>query len=64
MEPLSIATALYDYEARTEDEIGLTEGVSVQVYENNDPDWWFVKIGTSVGLAPVTYLNNVSLLLS
>jgi hypothetical protein len=60
MEPIVVATALYEYEARTEEEIPFAEGATVLVYENDDPDWWFVRIDNEVGLVPATYLTTVS----
>ncbi|KAI8620802.1 hypothetical protein BC830DRAFT_1164262 [Chytriomyces sp. MP71] len=57
MEPKLVATALYDYEARTEEEVSFFEGATALVYESDDPEWWFVRIDKEAGLAPATYLE-------
>ncbi|KAJ3194292.1 cytoskeletal protein binding protein [Irineochytrium annulatum] len=57
MQPLIVAVALYDYEARTEEEISFSEGAQVLIYENDDPDWWFARIDNEVGLIPATYVS-------
>ncbi|KAJ3241993.1 cytoskeletal protein binding protein [Chytriomyces hyalinus] len=60
MEPILVATTLYDYDARTDEEISFAEGVTALVYENSDPDWWFVRIDKDAGLVPATYLEASS----
>ncbi|KAI9333405.1 hypothetical protein BDR26DRAFT_1010134 [Obelidium mucronatum] len=57
IEPKLIASALYDYEARTDEEISFFENATVLVYENDDPEWWFVRIDKEAGLAPANYLE-------
>ncbi|KAJ3010358.1 UNVERIFIED_CONTAM: cytoskeletal protein binding protein, partial [Siphonaria sp. JEL0065] len=57
IEPKLIASALYDYEARTDEEISFFENATVLVYENEDPEWWFVRIDKEAGLAPANYLE-------
>ncbi len=58
--PLCIATALYDYDPQTEEEITIKEGDHIRVYEKVDEDWWFVKRDHDVGLVPATYVEEVS----
>ncbi|KAJ3197753.1 cytoskeletal protein binding protein, partial [Dinochytrium kinnereticum] len=57
LEPKLVANALYDYEARTEDEVSFSEGAAVLVYENDDPEWWFARIDNNVGLIPANYVS-------
>ncbi|KAH6570158.1 hypothetical protein BASA62_004454 [Batrachochytrium salamandrivorans] len=56
--PISLATALYDYDPSTSEEIAMHEGQLLRVYEKVDADWWFVKHDNSVGLAPATYIQE------
>ena len=56
IEPKHVATALYDYEARTDEELSFFEGVTVLVYEDDDPEWWFARIDNDAGLVPANYL--------
>ncbi|KAJ3085830.1 cytoskeletal protein binding protein, partial [Physocladia obscura] len=58
MEPLRVVTALYDYEARTDEELSFYEGATVLVYDTSDPEWWFVRIDKEAGLAPANYLED------
>jgi hypothetical protein len=57
--PLSVATALYDYDPQTDEEISIREGDYLRVYEKVDQDWWFVKRDNDVGLVPATYVEEV-----
>ncbi|KAJ3064977.1 cytoskeletal protein binding protein [Podochytrium sp. JEL0797] len=57
IEPKLIASALYDYEARTDEEISFYENATVLVYENDDPEWWFARIDKEAGLVPANYLE-------
>ncbi|KAK5671102.1 hypothetical protein QVD99_002863 [Batrachochytrium dendrobatidis] len=57
-QPISLATALYDYNPATNEEIALREGQHLRVYEKVDADWWFVKQDNHVGLAPATYIEE------
>lgn len=52
-------TAAYTYEAQTEEEISLIEGESVDVMENDDPQWWIVKTSQGCGYVPSSYLEMV-----
>ena len=36
------ATALYDYDRQTEEEVSFKEGDQFQVYDDKDPDWILV----------------------
>ncbi|KAI8926965.1 hypothetical protein BC831DRAFT_413476 [Entophlyctis helioformis] len=58
--PVCLATAIYDYEPNTDEEISIREGDLVRVYEKVDADWWFVKQDHNVGLIPATYVEEQS----
>ena len=65
MKYVAVCKALYDYSARTSDEIDITEDEIVYVIEKEDDDWWRAELksanGTGpVGLVPATYLEEVS----
>ena len=51
--------AIYEYEARTEDEISFPDGASLDIYERNDPEWWLARYKEEVGLIPATYVSEV-----
>jgi hypothetical protein len=50
-------TGIYDYEARTEDELSFPEGGKLFVYDTNDPEWWLALFDREVGLVPANYLE-------
>lgn len=58
LEPIKQATALYDYEATSEEEITIKEDVVYDLYEE-DGDWTLVgaKDKKEVGYAPTSYLE-------
>ncbi|KAI9361641.1 hypothetical protein DFJ73DRAFT_813842 [Zopfochytrium polystomum] len=58
LDPKVVATALYDYTARTDEEVTMMQGAKVLVYENEDPEWWFVRIDNEAGLVPASYLTT------
>ncbi|KAG2221532.1 hypothetical protein INT45_004526 [Circinella minor] len=63
MKYVAVCKALYDYTARTSDEIDITEDEIVYVIEKEDDDWWRVELksanGTGpIGLVPATYLEE------
>ena len=55
--PIFDAVALYDYDPATDEEIAIREGDFIRVYDQSDPDWWFVKQDDNVGLVPATYVE-------
>jgi actin cytoskeleton-regulatory complex protein SLA1 len=55
-----MATALYDYEPQTDEEIVIREGDLLRIYEKVDDDWWFVKRDNDVGLVPASYVEEQS----
>ena len=48
---------LFNYSAQDDDEISLFKGECVFILETYDDDWWMVKKGDLVGLAPSNYLR-------
>eukprot|EP00842_Homolaphlyctis_polyrhiza_P004731 jgi/Hompol1/5259/HPOL_004277-RA len=59
-QPLALASALYDYDPATDEEIAIREGQLLRVYEKVDADWWFVKQDNNVGLVPASYVEEQS----
>ncbi|XP_048744598.2 SH3 and PX domain-containing protein 2A-like isoform X3 [Ostrea edulis] len=46
------------YQAEGSGEVSFEEGVELEVLDNSKSDgWWLVKVGTSQGWAPVTYIE-------
>ncbi|BFZ53647.1 cytoskeletal protein binding protein [Savitreella phatthalungensis] len=58
--PISRAVALYDYDRQTTEEITLTEGASIDVYDKEDSDWFLVGSNGQYGFAPSNYLEESS----
>lgn len=51
------ATALYDYEGRTADELSMREGDALEVVSGDAEGWTTVRLGTLTGLVPTTYIQ-------
>ncbi|KAJ5490593.1 Neutrophil cytosol factor 2 p67phox [Penicillium expansum] len=51
------ATALYDYEAAEDNEIGFPEGVKITNVEFPDDDWWLGEYNGKQGLFPANYVR-------
>ncbi|XP_077991094.1 tyrosine-protein kinase Yes-like [Glandiceps talaboti] len=53
-----IYIALYDYEARIQDDLTFRKGEHLQVLNNSDGDWWLAKLLTSKkeGYVPSNYI--------
>ena len=49
--------ALYDYDPRTDEEIAIKEGESLNVLDDSDPDWWAVRVNGKEGIVPRTYVE-------
>ncbi|CDK27212.1 unnamed protein product [Kuraishia capsulata CBS 1993] len=56
-QPVSTATALYDYDKQTEEEITFTEGATFDVYDTSDPDWILVGLDQAFGFVPANYID-------
>jgi hypothetical protein len=61
-----VCKALYDYEARTEDELSIKQDDVLYVIEKEDNDWWKAELKQlngdeqgPVGLVPADYLEQV-----
>ncbi|RKO96666.1 Sh3 domain of osteoclast stimulating factor, partial [Caulochytrium protostelioides] len=48
--------ALYDYEARTPEELTFAEGAAIVVFDRSDPEWWPALCGDEFGLVPAIYV--------
>ncbi|KAG5457234.1 MAG: SH3 domain-containing protein, partial [Olpidium bornovanus] len=58
MEALATVVAVYDYEARTEEELTMKEDDHLEVYADDDPDWLLVRRnGSEFGLVPSSYVE-------
>lgn len=69
MKYLQVCLALYDYEARTPDEITITENDILYIIDKEDADWWKAELKQvsseepgPVGLVPASYMEEVSLM--
>ncbi|ORZ23245.1 hypothetical protein BCR42DRAFT_446948 [Absidia repens] len=67
MRYLQVCVALYDYDARTPDEINIKENDTLYVIEKEDDDWWKAEVKQvsneepgPIGLVPATYLEEVT----
>jgi hypothetical protein len=54
---IGTATALYDYDRQTEEEISFKEGEQFQVYDDKDPDWILVSKDQECGFVPANYIE-------
>ena len=55
---VTVFVALYDYAARTTEDLNFSKGERLQVIDNSDGDWWFarsLKTG-SEGYIPCNYV--------
>ena len=64
MKYVQVCKALYDYEARTVDEITIHENDVLYVIEKEDDEWWRAELKSSddsphIGLVPANYLAEV-----
>jgi hypothetical protein len=57
MEPMGIVHAEYDYAAQQEEELDMAEGDGLELIENDDPDWYLVKLNGVIGLVPSNYVS-------
>lgn len=57
-DPIGTATALYDYDRQTEEEVSFKEGDQFQVYDDKDPDWILInKDNQEYGFVPSNYIE-------
>lgn len=40
---VTVFVALYDYDARTTEDLNFSKGERLQVIDNSDGDWWFAR---------------------
>ena len=52
--------ALYSYEAKDEDELGIDRGEELVVLDDRDPDWWLAKrvSAGATGLIPMNFVSS------
>ena len=51
------ATALYDYDATSAEEISFKEGSVLSIVDASEVDWWKAEKDGKIGLVPATYLE-------
>ncbi|KAH0545030.1 hypothetical protein FGG08_000801 [Glutinoglossum americanum] len=56
--PLHHVKALYDYTRQTDEEISLSEGANLSIYDTSDPDWTLVGFNGEYGFAPANYIDT------
>ncbi|OZJ02411.1 hypothetical protein BZG36_04771, partial [Bifiguratus adelaidae] len=47
----------FDYEAAQDEELHLSEGAELDIYEMDDPDWYLCGCNGVIGLAPSNYIE-------
>ena len=52
--------ALFDFDAREEDELTLKIGDIVNVHKKLDDNWWIGQVGDRVGSFPTNYVEQVT----
>ncbi|KAG2232218.1 hypothetical protein INT48_003908 [Thamnidium elegans] len=67
MKYVQVSKALYDYEARTEDELSIRQDDVLYVIDKEDQDWWKAELKQvtgeeqgPIGLVPADYLQEVT----
>lgn len=55
---ITVFVALYDYDARTNEDLSFKKGERLQVIDNTDSDWWLAKSLTTYkeGYIPSNYV--------
>lgn len=61
VDPKSVYQSLYDYDARTEDDLSFKKGQKLVIVNNSDGDWWQAKLlgDERVGYIPSNYVAPV-----
>lgn len=52
-----LSLALYDYEAKSDNEVSLKKGEVVHVHEERDKGWWYGEVNGKYGLFPGSYVE-------
>ncbi|GAB1606713.1 osteoclast-stimulating factor 1-like [Argonauta hians] len=55
---VKVVRAIYNYNARRDDELTFEEGDVIYITEQSDSNWWKGKCGTKVGLIPSNYVEE------
>ncbi|KAI8978550.1 hypothetical protein BDB01DRAFT_799172 [Pilobolus umbonatus] len=64
MKYVAVCKSLYDYQARTEDELSINEDDILYIVDKEDSDWWKAELKQTetpgpIGLVPASYLEEV-----
>ena len=54
------ALVLYDFSARNDNEITVTEGSFVKILSKELQEWWLVQLESNTGLVPASYLQEAT----
>lgn len=52
--------SLFDFQARTTNELSFNAGDSILIYDKSDSGWWKGELGGNVGLVPQEYIKVVN----
>ncbi|KAJ3215924.1 hypothetical protein HDU67_010155 [Dinochytrium kinnereticum] len=52
----SVVVAIYDYHGSTDEELDFREGDVMEIINDENPDWWYVRNGDEEGYVPTTYI--------
>ncbi|XP_031575227.1 growth factor receptor-bound protein 2-like [Actinia tenebrosa] len=55
-----VARALFDFEAKDEDEVGFKRGDIIKVVDTSDQHWWRGKCYDKEGLFPANYVQSIT----
>ncbi|VDI03201.1 nostrin [Mytilus galloprovincialis] len=58
-ESIGQCRALYGYEATQHDELTLTEGDIINLYDKQQDGWWQGECGGKIGIFPATYVQEI-----
>jgi len=54
------ARAIYDYNAQQYDELSITTGDLIAVYDKQEDGWWQGELNGKVGIFPATYVEDAN----
>lgn len=59
--PLKVFVALYDYDARTDEDLSFRKGEHLEIINDTQGDWWFARSKTSKkeGYIPSNYVAKL-----
>ena len=56
---LPVGIALYNFEAREDDELTILKGEEFNILEKYDDGWWLVDCKTQQGMVPSNYVREI-----